>query len=201
MMALWIVLAIICIIIRAYVSYYRAWGPGNWPEIMASGISSLGLLALNVIGYGIFGVLGYKIQARPGAIISVIIYYFWGFLWHQGGARAHEASLYFYNHLSRDIKKWIFKGNLLSGKGNYKEANDSYDNALQLMTNAPANLYYKACIYALKKDKENTMNYLKEAFRQSRYKPIIVNRDFYSFRNDEEFQTFLNNISKEFEKA
>jgi len=201
MMVLCVVLIIICFIIRAYVSYCfgvaSLGGPANLPEILRSGISSLVLSTHNLIGYGISGFLGYKIQAWRGAIISVIIYYFWGSLWHKRGARSYKEGLYFYDRLSRDIKKWIHKGNLLSSKGNHKEANDAYDNALQLMSADPLHHYEKACIYALKKDKENTIKYLEEHYVQTKYKLYPTLKDFEIFRNDGEFLIFMNNLLQE----
>jgi hypothetical protein len=201
MMALWVVLTIIIFIIRAYVSYCfgiaSLGGPANLPEILRSGISSLVLSTHNLFGYAISGFLGYKIQAWRGAIISVIIYYFWGFLWHKRGAKSYEEGLCFYDCLSRDIKKWIHKGNLLSSKGKPKEANDAYDNALQLMSADPEHHYEKACICAIKKDKENTIKYLKEHYVQTKYKLYPSLKDFENFRNDEEFLIFMNNLLQE----
>jgi len=61
---------------------------------MSSGTSSLLLQVINAAGYAIFGFIGYKIQGRPGVIISVIIYYFWGILWIFMGGKGYEKAMY-----------------------------------------------------------------------------------------------------------
>lgn len=180
----------IFLILRAYVSYYRAFELHNRPRILVNSITSFLLQVLNGLGYILWAFIGYKIKKWLGVPLLIILYYFWGLFWYQRGEKGREA--HFYDVLSRDVRKWIKKGNNLYRNGYFQEANKAYDKALDLIPADPSNLYEKACIYALKKHKENTLKYLKDAITTSKFKEITMSlarnsKDFENFRFDEDF--------------
>ena len=85
---------------------------------------------------------------------------------------------------------WGMKALALAKLGRFDEAISSINKGLDLAPNDPVSTYNRACIYCLKGDRVNALADLKKAIsiNPSFKKQAIIDEDFKSLYNDEEFK-------------
>lgn len=88
---------------------------------------------------------------------------------------------------------WVNKGIFLQKIGRYDDAFIAYEKSLEIKPEAPSTLFNLACLFSIKNDKEQMLDYLKRAIVKD---PIFkakakIDEDFEKFLDDGDFKKLL----------